>query len=111
MDRKTKESDPDFEDGAQDYFFGEDSQTQVHLDHKANDLLLLQKKRLKEASIFKHINSWTLAHMIVKSGADLKEEQFTVQLIQQFDQIFKLENLDLLLTPYEIVSLGKQQAT
>lgn len=45
--------------------------------------------------------------MIVKSGADLKEEQFAVQLIQQFDQIFKLEKLDLYLTPYEIVSLGK----
>jgi len=44
--------------------------------------------------------------MIVKTGADMKEEQFAVQLISQFDQIFKEEKLKLILTPYEIVSLG-----
>lgn len=44
--------------------------------------------------------------MVVKSGADLKEEQFAIQLIHQFDQIFRLEKIDLLLTPFEIISLG-----
>ena len=45
--------------------------------------------------------------MIVKCGADIKEEQFAVQLISQFDQIFKKEKLKLILTPYEIISLGR----
>jgi len=36
-----------------------------------------------------------------------KEEQFATQLISQFDQIFKAEELKLILTPYEIVSLGR----
>ena len=45
--------------------------------------------------------------MIVKGGADIKEEQFAVQLIYQFDQIFKREKLKLFLRPYEIISLSK----
>jgi len=47
-------------------------------------------------------------HMIVKGGADIKEEQFAVQLIYQFDQIFKREKLKLLLRPYEIISLNHE---
>lgn len=49
--------------------------------------------------------------MVVKGGADLKEEQFAVQLIQQFDQIFKKEKIDLILTPIEIISLGTLHST
>ena len=37
---------------------------------------------------------------------NLKQEQFALQLIAQFDYIFKLEGLPLLLTPYEVVSMG-----
>jgi len=44
--------------------------------------------------------------MIVKSGDNLKQEQFALQLIYQFDQIFKTEGLPLKLRPYEIVSIG-----
>lgn len=36
----------------------------------------------------------------------MKEEQFAVQLISQFDQIFRDEKVKLILTPYEIISLG-----
>ena len=48
--------------------------------------------------------------MIVKTGADLKEEQFAIQLISQFDQIFNKEKSRLKLTPYEIISLGNKYA-
>jgi phosphatidylinositol kinase/protein kinase (PI-3 family) len=44
--------------------------------------------------------------MIVKCGADIKEEQFAIQLIYQFEQIFKAEKLKLMLRPFEILSLG-----
>lgn len=44
--------------------------------------------------------------MIVKTNDNLKQEQFALQLIYQFDYIFKLENLPLVLTPYEVMSMG-----
>ena len=44
--------------------------------------------------------------IIVKTGDNLKQEQFALQLIQQFDYIFKMEKLGLLLTTYEVVSMG-----
>lgn len=37
---------------------------------------------------------------MVKTNDNLKQEQFALQLIYQFDYIFKLENLPLILTPY-----------
>lgn len=43
---------------------------------------------------------------MVKTGDNLKQEQFALQLIYQFDYIFKLENLPLTLTPYEVLSMG-----
>jgi len=43
---------------------------------------------------------------MVKTEDNLKQEQFALQLIYQFDYIFKLENLPLLLTPYEVLSMG-----
>jgi len=75
-----------------DIFFGEDSR--------------IQYSRIRKESPFKDLQTWSLLPLIVKTGADMKEEQFAVQLISQFDQIFKQEKLKLLLTPYEIVSLG-----
>lgn len=81
------------EDGTGD-FFGESSESQA--------------ERIKQDSPFKHLKTWRLVHIIVKSGADMKEEQFAIQLISQFDQIFKNEKSKLILTPYEILSLGTQ---
>ena len=42
--------------------------------------------------------------VIVKSGDDLRSEQFAMQLIETMDNIFKRKNLKLLLSPYEIIS-------
>ena len=47
-----------------------------------------------------------MIHLIVKTSDNLKQEQFALQLIYQFDYIFKLENLPLVLTPYEVLSMG-----
>ena len=44
--------------------------------------------------------------MIVKSGDDLRCEQFAMQLIDAMDQIFKKSKLKLKLSPYEIQSTG-----
>jgi phosphatidylinositol kinase/protein kinase (PI-3 family) len=45
-------------------------------------------------------------HLIVKTHDNLKQEQFALQLIYEFYYIFKLEKLPLLLTPYEVLSMG-----
>ena len=44
--------------------------------------------------------------IIIKTGDNLKQEQFAIQLIQQFDYIFKKEKLGLLLTTYQVISMG-----
>ncbi len=63
-------------------------------------------ERIRKKSIYKSLSTWQLIHLIVKTGDNLKQEQFAMQLISQFDYIFKLEGLPLLLTPYEVVSMG-----
>jgi phosphatidylinositol 4-kinase len=45
-------------------------------------------------------------YIIIKTNDDLKQEQFAMQLIHQFDYIFKLEKLPLILTTYEVLSMG-----
>ena len=73
-------------------YFGEDSKEQTN--------------RIRKLSPFGDLKSWRLLHMIVKTGADMKEEQFALQLISQFNQIFRAAKLKLIVTPYEIMSLG-----
>jgi phosphatidylinositol kinase/protein kinase (PI-3 family) len=63
-------------------------------------------ERIKGESIYGSLESYTLIHLIVKTADNLKQEQFALQLIYQFDYIFKLENLPLILTPYEVLSMG-----
>ncbi len=65
-----------------------------------------QAKRLRKNSPFGNCSSWKLFKIIVKSGEDLRQEQFATQLINEFYQIFKLEKLDIWLKPYEILSTG-----
>lgn len=46
--------------------------------------------------------------MIVKSGDDLRAEQFAMQLIETMDQIWKKRGLDFKLTTYDILSTGQE---
>jgi phosphatidylinositol kinase/protein kinase (PI-3 family) len=63
-------------------------------------------ERIRSKSIFGGLKSWRLLHMMVKTGDNLKQEQFALQLIMQFNYIFKLEAIPLILTPYEVISMG-----
>ncbi|EGR32366.1 phosphatidylinositol 4-kinase, putative [Ichthyophthirius multifiliis] len=64
-----------------------------------------QEQIIKSQSIFQNLKTYKLIHFIVKTGDNIKQEQFASQLINQFDQIFKDEGLNLQLLPYEIISL------
>lgn len=64
------------------------------------------KERIARNSVFGSLASWDVLYIIIKTQDDLKQEQFAMQLIQQFDYIFKLEQLPLVLTTYEVLSMG-----
>lgn len=49
------------------------------------------KERIGKNSVFGNIRSWDILYIIIKTHDDLKQEEFAMQLIQQFDYIFKLE--------------------
>lgn len=66
-----------------------------------------QEERLRKASPYGHFKTWKLLRVIVKSGDDLRSEQFAMQLIETIDLIFKKRKLKLRLTPYEILSTGQ----
>ena len=44
--------------------------------------------------------------MMVKSNDDLRQECFAMQLLQEFERIFKMEKLKLILSPYEVLPLS-----
>lgn len=52
--------------------------------------------------------TWSLANYMVKWGDDVRQEQFAMQLIYEFNSIFEKRKLKLRLTPYEIIPIGPE---
>jgi len=46
--------------------------------------------------------------MIIKSNDDLRQESFAMQLLQEFDKIFKMEKLSVKLSPYEVLPISHE---
>lgn len=67
-----------------------------------------QEQRIRKESPFGTMLTWKLMRIIVKSNDDMRQEQFAMQLISQFDQIFKQKKLDLWMKPYEILATGQR---
>jgi hypothetical protein len=63
---------------------------------------------VRAASPFGANEHWRLASMIFKSGDDLRQEQLAVQLIKQFDEIFRDEKLPLWLYPYVVLAVSSR---
>ena len=68
---------------------------------------LEKEKNLKNKSLFGKLNTYKIFRCIIKTNEDLRQEQFATQLINEFYQIFKLENTGCWLNTYEIISTGK----
>ena len=66
-----------------------------------------KEKELKKKSLFGKLNTYKIFCCIIKTNEDLRQEQFATQLINEFYQIFKLENSGCWLNTYEIISTGK----
>lgn len=52
-----------------------------------------QNERMRSASIFGSLKTWKIIKMIVKSGDDLRQEQFAMQIIDLMTQIFKVSGV------------------
>ena len=63
-------------------------------------------KEIKKKSLFGNLDSHKIFRCIFKTHEDLRQEQFATQLINEFYQIFKLENTGCWLNTYEIISTG-----
>jgi phosphatidylinositol 4-kinase len=70
------------------------------------ETLASQEARLKYQSQYGYLSSYKVCKVLIKSGEDLRQEQFASQLINEFSQIFKIEDVDCYLYPYEIISTG-----
>ena len=67
-----------------------------------------QEQRIRKESPFGSMLTWKLMRIIVKSNDDVRQEQFAMQLISQFDQIFKQKKIDMWMKPYEILATGQR---
>ena len=62
--------------------------------------------RIAKYSPYSKLPQYELVTLIVKSNDNLKQEQFAMQLLQMFHDIFQAETIPLELYAYEIVSIS-----
>ena len=63
---------------------------------------------IKSSSVFGHLEGWKLKSFIVKAGDDLRKEILAMQIIEYCQEIFKAENIDIILRPYQIICTSHQ---
>lgn len=54
-----------------------------------------KKNRIRAASPYGHLPNWRLVSVIVKHGADLRQEQFAIQLIREMQRIWEDTGVDV----------------
>ncbi|EJF65958.1 kinase-like protein [Dichomitus squalens LYAD-421 SS1] len=65
-----------------------------------------KKARVRQASPYGHLANWDCVSVIVKTGGDLRQEQLAVQLIQEFEKIWKEENCPCWVRYFRILITG-----
>ncbi|KAI0831408.1 kinase-like protein [Trametes gibbosa] len=65
-----------------------------------------KKARVRQASPYGHLANWDCVSVIVKTGGDLRQEQLAVQLIQEFEKIWKDENCQCWVRYFRILITG-----
>jgi phosphatidylinositol 4-kinase len=68
-----------------------------------------QKERLQKSSPFKKFKTFKIFKVLIKTGENLKQEQFATQLISEFKNIFALNKVDIWLSSYEVLSTGENR--
>lgn len=54
----------------------------------------MKKERIRKNSPYGHLPNWQLISVIVKQGADLRQEQFAIQLIREMQKIWQDAGVD-----------------
>ena len=54
---------------------------------------------------------WLLLQVMFKVGDDLRQDQLILQLITLMDRLLRRENLDLKLTPYNVLACSGKHGT
>jgi phosphatidylinositol 4-kinase len=62
-----------------------------------------KRERIRLDSPYGDHPNWELIPLIVKTGADLRQEQFALQLIEEADRIWKESGLDIFVKPFRIM--------
>ncbi|TPX30520.1 hypothetical protein SmJEL517_g05931 [Synchytrium microbalum] len=65
-------------------------------------------ERVRAASPYGSNPRWRLISVIVKSGADLRQEQLALQLIEEMQRIWKAASLDLWVCSYRVLVTSEQ---
>ncbi|KZV80306.1 kinase-like protein [Exidia glandulosa HHB12029] len=65
-----------------------------------------KKARIRAGSPYGHLANWDVVSVIVKTGADLRQEQLALILIQELDNIWKEEKCQCWLRPFKILITG-----
>lgn len=65
-----------------------------------------KKSRIRHHSPYGHLASWDCVSVIVKTGADLRQEQLAVHLIREFQRIWEEEKCPCWVKPFHILITG-----
>lgn len=66
-----------------------------------------KKSRIRASSPWGHLANWDVISVIVKTGADLRQEQLATQLIERFTRIWKEEKSDCWARFFRILITGE----
>ncbi|KAJ2790037.1 Phosphatidylinositol 4-kinase pik1alpha (PI4-kinase)(PtdIns-4-kinase), partial [Coemansia helicoidea] len=66
-----------------------------------------KKARIRRTSPFGRRRNWGLLSVIVKEGADLRQEQLAVQLIREMQRIWRREETNVFVKYYRIMVTGE----
>ncbi|EGG11197.1 uncharacterized protein MELLADRAFT_92333 [Melampsora larici-populina 98AG31] len=66
-----------------------------------------KRNRIKLSSPYGHLSNWNVFSVIVKTGADLRQEQLITQLIKEFGRIWNEEKCDVWVRYYRILVTGE----
>ncbi|KAJ2452507.1 Phosphatidylinositol 4-kinase pik1alpha (PI4-kinase)(PtdIns-4-kinase) [Coemansia sp. RSA 2336] len=66
-----------------------------------------KKARIRRASPYGRQKNWNLLSVIIKEGADLRQEQLALQLIREMQRIWSLESTDVFVQYYRIMVTGE----
>ncbi|KAJ7905509.1 kinase-like protein [Mycena olivaceomarginata] len=65
-----------------------------------------KKSRIRQGSPYGHLTNWDCVSVIVKTGADLRQEQLATQLIREFQSIWEEENSGCWVRYFRILITG-----